>query len=355
MMKTPALLFCAIILFLQQAISQDKLKVVIAGLTHDHVNGTFARANEGVVEIIGIAEKDEQLCNRMKKTWHLPDSLFYPTLSAALAKKKPDLVMIYTSPAEHLPLVAACMPKHIPVMVEKPLAFSYTEALKIAELSKQFHTKVYTNYVSGWYTSFVELFNHVSEVGPIRRMVMHGGHIGPKEIGCSPDFLGWLTDPLKNGGGAITDFGCYGASILTAFMDGKTPISVYAITRHLKPDVYPKVDDDATILLEYPGTTGVIESSWSWPYTIMDIELYGKDACLHAIDPENLESKTGKGIKKMDVPAPPYKDELEYFTAVLKHGAPEIYRQMSIERNLIVVKILDAARKSAKEGKKIML
>ena len=83
--------------------------------------------------------------------------------------------------------------------------------------------------------------------------MVKSGHQGPKEIGCSADFLNWLTDPVKNGGGAVVDFGCYGANLMTGLMNGKAPVSVTAVLRHIKPDVYPKVDDDATILLEYPG------------------------------------------------------------------------------------------------------
>jgi predicted dehydrogenase len=346
------------LLLTQRLPAQEKLRIVVAGLSHDHVNNILNHNKNGKAIIIGIAEADELLCKRMKQTYQLPDSIFYLDLRTALRKQHPDLVMVYNAPTEHLKDIEICMPLHIPVMVEKPLCFSYAEAIKIAALSKQYKTKVFTNFVSNWYTSFEELLKRVmenNELGGLQKMVMHGGHRGPVEIGCSKDFLGWLTDPVKNGGGAITDFGCYGACIMTHLMEGKTPKSVFAITRHLKPAVYPKVDDDATIVLEYEHTTGIVEASWSWPYTIMDVEAYGKDKFLKAIDPANLESKTEKESKMETISDPPYKNELEYLTAVLKNGAPDNNKLLSLERNLVVVKILDAARRSAKEGKKIVL
>ena len=70
--------------------------------------------------------------------------------------------------------------------------------------------------------------------------------------------MSWLTDPEKNGGGAVVDFGCYGANLMTWLQNGRKPIAVTAVTRNFKPDVYPKVDDDATIILEYEHATGVI-------------------------------------------------------------------------------------------------
>ena len=82
--------------------------------------------------------------------------------------------------------------------------------------------------------------------------MFHHGHRGPQEIGCSQEFLSWLTDPVLNGGGALNDFGCYGADLATWFMDGQAPQSVFAITQQIKPDVYPKVEDDATIVVMRP-------------------------------------------------------------------------------------------------------
>jgi predicted dehydrogenase len=345
------------------SIREEKLKVIIAGLSHDHVNRMLDKNKSGEVIIIGIAEPDEQLRNKKKTDYQLPDSVFYKNLPAALKKSKPDLVMLFNAPVEHLAAIETCLPLKIPVMVEKPLCFSNAEAARILMLSKKYTTKVYTNYVSHWYSSNLELFKRVNEkneLGPVHKMVMHGGHRGPVEIGCSEDFLKWLTDPEKNGGGALTDFGCYGASIITELMQGKTPVSIFAITRKLKPAVYPKADDDATIVLEYPGATGIIEASWSWPYTIMDVEVYGataymRAAQINAADPITLQSKNEKETRAEEISPPQYKDELDYLTAVIKNGAPDNNKLLSIERNIIIVRILDAARRSAKEGRKILL
>jgi predicted dehydrogenase len=347
----------------QFSFAQDKLRVVIAGLSHDHVNPMLDKNKKGDIIIIGIAEPDEQLRNKKKKGYQLPDSIFYKDITAALKKNKPDLVMVYNAPVEHLAIIETCLPIKIPVMVEKPLCFSNAEAARIKALSEKYNTKVYVNYPSAWYTSFMELIKRVNEkneVDAIGKMVMHGGHQGPVEIGCSKDFLYWLTDPAKNGGGALTDFGCYGASIMTALMKDKMPLSVFAVTRHLKPAVYTKADDDATIVLEYANATGIIQASWNWPYTIMDVEVYGKNAYLHAAqingaDPVSLQSKNGKETKNEEISQPQYKDEVEYLTAVIKNGAADNNMLLSLQNNIIIVKILDAARRSAKAGRKVLL
>ena len=186
-------------------------------------------------------------------------------------------------------------------------------------------------------------------------MVVHDGHSGPKEIGCSKEFLQWLTDPEKNGGGALTDFGCYGANLMTWLMGGKAPIAVTAVTRHIKPDVYPNVDDDATILLEYENATGIIEASWNWPYGIKDFEVFGKSGYLHALNGNTLQERKKNTYDPVEVKPPIYMDNLLYLAAVLRGTVQPGSDLSSLSNNLIVVKILEAARKSAKEGRRIVL
>jgi predicted dehydrogenase len=364
-MKNIKLLLFVLFVFLQQfCFAQNKLHVVIAGLSHDHVNRMLDKNKNGDIIITGIAEADRQLSNSKKTTYQLPDSIFYNNLSSALKKTHPDLVMVYNAPSEHLAAIETCLPFKIPVMVEKPLCFSNADAAKIKMLSEKYNTKVFTNYPSIWYTSFIELLqrsNKKNELGAINKMEMHGGHAGPIEIGCSKDFANWLTDPAKNGGGAITDFGCYGASIITALMKDKMPVAVYATIRHMKPKIYTKADDDATVIVEYADATGIIEASWNWPYTIMDVEAYGTKGYLYASqfsasgEQPSLQSKNDKGSKAEEIAVPLYKDEVEYLTAVIRNGAAENNQLLSLQHNIIVVKILDAARRSAKEGKKIPL
>ena len=229
---------------------------------------------------------------------------------------------------------------------------------KIEALSKQYNTAVLTNYETTWYNSNHYAKQQVEQgaLGTIRKMVVHSGHEGPREIGCSKEFLDWLTDPVKNGGGASRDFGCYGANLMTWLMNGKRPISVSAIIHRYKPDVYPKVDDAATILLEYEGAIGVIEASWNWPYSIKDMELFGSKAYLQAVDGATiLEKKQPTKAVSSTVPVSYYSDFIAYLEAFLNGRISDSTDLSSLSNNLLVVEILEAATRSAKEGKKIRL
>jgi len=351
-------LLSSFLFFFCNAFTQP-LKVGIAGLNHDHAYGVMQQYTNGEVIILGIAEPDEQLIERYKTKWQLPDSIFYKSVTEMLQHIKPDAVLAYNAIADHLSVVEACAPKGISVMVEKPLATTVKDAARMETLAKQYHIQILTNYETTWYPTNQQVYEMVhtqNTVGDIRKMVVHDGHQGPVEIGCSKDFLEWLTDPVKNGGGAIMDFGCYGANLMTWMMNGKAPVSVTAIAKHIKPDIYPKVDDDATILLEYAGATGIIEASWNWPFGIKDMEVFGEKGYLHALNGNTLEERKDTGTySKVDVKPYIYKDNLAYLAAALKGEANISNDPSSLENNVIVVKILEAARKSAKAGKTIKL
>lgn len=340
--------------------SQKILRVVVAGLNHDHVHGVLNQFNKGHVNIVGIAEPNKQLQQKYARLYHLPDSLFFSDLKRLVFDKKPDAVLGYNAVANHVNIVEICAPLGIAVMVEKPLAATLPQAKRIEFLANKFHMNVLTNFETTWYPSFLDVYQTIASdsIGAIKKMVVHDGHQGPKEIGCSAEFLSWLTDPVLNGAGALNDFGCYGANLMTWLMHGLKPLAVTAIVRHYKPAIYPKVDDDATIIVEYPNATGQIEASWNWPFSIKDMEVFGVTGYLHALNGDSVLSRmreNRKAAKKAAPLAAPINDPITYLTAVLQHEIPGTDDQSSLKYNMIVMEILDAAKRSAETGKRIVL
>jgi predicted dehydrogenase len=358
--KSPLLLALLLVGFITHAHAQKSLRLGVAGLNHNHVYGILSRYRDGKANIVGIAEPNKALWVKFGKIFHIPDSLFFTDLKTMVLKKKPDAVLGYNAAANHVDIVEVCAPLGIPVMVEKPMAATLDQAKRINELVTKNHTVFLVNYETTWYQSTRDIYNTVNAgtIGSIKRMVAHDGHQGPKEIGCSEEFLAWLTDPILNGAGALNDFGCYGADQMTWMMHGERPIAVTAIARHYKPQVYPKVEDDATIIVEYKGATGEIEGSWNWPFSIKDFEVFGETGYLHALDTSHIVSRMReKIIGSKDVPSmeAPINDPIVYLTAVLNKQISGTDDQSSLNYNIIVMEILDAAKRSIKEGKRIVL
>jgi predicted dehydrogenase len=277
---------------------------------------------------------------------------------------KPEAVVAFGSIYEHMAAVEACAPRGIHVMVEKPLATNVAHALKMQQLAKKYKIYLLTDFETSWYPTTektYQLVNDSNYVGQIRKVVIHDGHQGPKEIGVNKEFFNWLTDPIQNGGGALVDFGCYGANLMTYLMKGEKPLSVTAVTQHFKPAIYTKVEDEATIIVTYPAAQCIIQASWNWPFSRKDMEVYGETG--YVITSNNTAMRTRNGqakeernreVTSKDVAV--YEDPFAYFADVLR-GKIKVRENSlySLENNITVVRILEAARESAKTGKTVIL
>jgi predicted dehydrogenase len=299
------------------------------------------------------------LITRYSKRFHLSSNLFYPSLEELFARTNVQAVAIFTSTFDHARVVETCAAHGVDVMMEKPLAVNMKHARAIQAAAKRSGIQVIVNYETSWYPGNQAAYTMVHDehqIGGIRRIVFHDGHRGPKEIGCSTNFLAWLTDPILNGGGAINDFGCYGADLATWLMDGQKPISVFAVAQHLKPDVYPKVEDDATIVLTYPKAQAILEPSWNWPFDRKDMEIYGQTGTVFVPQPNLLRVQTANTPNQTNIVPPPVTganaDPLSYLAAVVRKEIKPT-GLASLEVNMIVVEILDAAHESARTGKQI--
>jgi len=142
-------------------------------------------------------------------------------------------------------------------------------------------------------------------------------------------------------------------------MKGQKPLSVSAVLQQIKPDIYPNVDDEATIILTYPKTQGIIQASWNWPFGRKDMEIYGQHGYTIS-DRNGIKTRTSPDRKEdyraVSPPSRPFNDPFAYLAAVV-HGEVSMKPTdlSSLQNNMIVVEILEAARKSAKEGKVIYL
>ena len=339
--------------------AKPPFRLAIAGLTHDHVTGLLGGLpHRKDITLVGIAESNAKFAADYAAKYHLAQSIIYTDLNKMLDETKPQAVVIYTSTFDHLQVVQACAAHHIDVMMEKPLAVSNEHAAAIAEAAKKSNIHVLVNYSTTWEPANILMRNTIEQntIGEIRKIVFYKGHSGPKEI-CSPEFLNWLTDPNLNGGGALFDFGCYGANIATWLLNNQRPLSVTAITRQTKPDIYPKVDDDATVIITYPKVQVIIMASWSWPYGRDDIEIYGTAGSIKTADGRNVILRIdGKPEQKITAKPiePLYSNSLTYLAATV-NGGIKPQELASLENNMIVTEILDAARRSAQSNSTIRL
>src|SRR5262249_14650486 len=130
-----------------------------------------------------------------------------------------------------------------------------------------------------------------------------------------------------------------------------------AVTQRLKPEVYPRVDDEATIVLEYPAAQAIVQASWNWPFDRKDLEVYGRTGQALTVGQTGLRVRLeGKPeeTRQASALAPPGDDSLSYSAAVVR-GEIKPSGPSSLMNTLVVTEVLDAARRSAETGRRVSL
>ncbi|HEV2494794.1 MAG TPA: Gfo/Idh/MocA family oxidoreductase [Terriglobia bacterium] len=340
-----------------------KTRLAVIGLDHDHVWGLLGDiAKEPDAELVAIADPHPELAAKARA--RVPASVkFYDDYVKMLDEAKPEAVIVTTENDRHLEILRECARRHIHYSTEKPMATSAADAREMERLADEAHIKLMVNYWNAWVAPTHDLFHRVygGQLGPVQKIVVAYGHQGPKEIGVSKEFAAWLYDPVKNGGGALIDFGCYGAE-WALWLKGR-PSRVYAQALKLKTAQHNAVDDDALIVLEYPDATAIIQASWDWPYNEDQVEVYGPKGSLlathdelfyrSATAPDNRQMPQGEPVALQPVPHET-SNPISYFVWCIRNDKP-IENPLAAPLNVGVVEILDAAKESIRSGRPVVL
>ncbi len=354
------------LLLFQALYAQERpLKLAVINLTHSHVHWVFQSEKRGDIEIVAIVEPNQEVAEKYARQYSFSKDLVYDSIEQMLRKVKPEGVAAFGSIYDHLAVVEAFAPLGIHVMVEKPLAVNMKHARKMEALADKHKIHLLTNYETTWYASNHKVYEILSSgsIGNIKKVVVRDGHRGPKNIGVPPEFFEWLTDPALNGGGALTDFGCYGANLMTWLMNGQKPLKVLAINQQLQPENNAKVEDESNVILVYQNANAILQPSWNWPIGRKDMEVYGTSGAIFANNRTHLSLRMAKGyddytetVYNLEERTKPHNDPFSLFKAVIRNEVKlSEYDLSSLKNNMIVTEILDAAAKSAKKGKAIIL
>lgn len=331
-------------------------KIAVVGLEHSHVWGHLDKMIKGnPAKLVGIAETNPELIAEAKNAG-APDDLFHADYRKMLDAVKPDIVWAFVPNNRHLEIVQACAPRRIHVIFEKPLASTWKDALTIRDLANKHGIYVMTNYQMAWWAAnyTAKAQTDAGALGKVWRLRGVVGHGGPGSEGArSKYFFKWLTDPVENGAGALMDFGCYNALWSLWYM-GK-PLSVFAQVNHLRPDVFPKVEDNSTMILSYKDGVGLFEGSWDLPRSFQDLEVFGLQGSLYMKN-GSVEIRKRREVENVPItPLPPERAEpIAYMIHCIREKkAPE--GLVALDINLGVNEIIEAAKMSVKTGKAVAL
>ena len=366
---------CLLAFLVSLPVAAQEYKIAVVSMLHAHVWLHLGDMLEGHnAKLVGVAETLPELLQRAKRTDQIPQStktrpgvpenLFFADWKKMIDETKPDIVWAFTPTNEHVDVVRYCAPRGIHVIMEKPLAATYQEALEIQALAKKYNILALANYGSTWQAASyaVKAAVDAGEIGPVWRLHAVQGSGGPGDPKTS-SFVKWLADPVQNGGGALIDFGCYIVN-WSVWLKGM-PESVYATANHLKPNLYPKVEDNATVVLNYKDGVAILEASWDLPPAQrVGNEVYGMKGSIvggvvRKAGQPGATQTGGRSVPQGDplevTPLQPERSEpIAYMVDHIRHKQP-LDGPSALDLNVAVQEVLEAAKISIKTGKAVSL
>jgi predicted dehydrogenase len=310
-----------------------RLNVGILGLSHDHVWANLAALTNGDLgRLTAVAEPDAELRQRVGSLY--PQAAVHASFDELLERRDLDAVFVFSDNRTSAELGVRALGQRLPVMIEKPMAADLPGAEALLAASRRTGVPLMVNWPTAWRPALRYGLALVQEgaVGEPVQLSHRGGHAGPREFGCSPQFSEWLYDPKRNGGGALIDYCGYGA-LLCRIVLGQ-PQRVTAVTPPpRKPDLV--AEDNAVAVLSYPRALGLLEASWTQigGEPAFGMIVYGERGTLLVLQPratregQRVESGrvqlvTPSGSRVLEPPALPLdqRDGPTHFLARLRDG-----------------------------------
>src|SRR5437660_6300034 len=278
-----------------------RLRVGVLGLNHDHVWGNLAALNDNELgQAVAAADPDPRLRERLAREHGGVEAL--ASYDALLERADLDAVLIFADNRASAELGVRALGRGLPVMIEKPMAADLAGADAVLTAARKAGLPLMVNWPTVWRPALRHGLTLVRSgaVGEPVQLSHRGGHAGPREYGCSPQFCEWLYDPTRNGGGALVDYCGYGA-ILCRLLFGR-PHAVIAVTPPpRKPGLV--AEDNAVAVLSYPSALGLLEASWTQiggePAFAMVV--YGEGGTLLVHQPRPIREGKGAGAGRVQL------------------------------------------------------
>ena len=332
----------------------------VAGVYLPHLN------NSPYVEVVSVCDIKPERAQARAERFHVPNQ--YPHINQMMAGADFDLLLNLTDMQEHgrLNTIAILKGKHI--WSEKPLANSYKEGFELLQLAKKQGVKIWGAPAVVNSPQFAFMAKQITEgkLGTVASAHAHYGHLGPN----------WSAFFYEKLGGSLPDLGVYNLTTLSGLLG---PVkSVVAMTNILTPErtvedkgkIEVEAEDNASVLMEhYNGAISHVMCGFNYfdPYghqgTGQDkptVSVVGTKGAMHLIGydwmPFAVEMATVDHEEPQKFSTDPGSYVWEQGGSVISESLAKGFEPLiNVEHSLHVLEIIEAARKSQAEGKRIQL
>ena len=237
--------------------SNAKLRIGIIGVglyaSYKHIP-TLRQIDR--VELVAVSRRDSNKLSQIQHAFHIPEA--YTNWREMLEKARLDAVVVATPDHLHAEHAIAALEQGLHVLLEKPMAVRYEDALAIALAAEASGTILmvgYNNRVAKLWRAAKRLLAE-GALGTIRQAnfafasyrrwmwereslpddMKEAMHAGVEQMGLPPDLFDhwghtWYQDPTKSGGGMFANNATHFVD-LALWLAGAPPAEVVAFTEN---------------------------------------------------------------------------------------------------------------------------
>jgi predicted dehydrogenase len=346
--------------------NQRKVKVGLIGCGSVSTQYLPHLSKSPYVELISVCDIISERALTRSKEYNVPNHFAH--IDRMLAGPNFDLFVNLTDMQEHgrLNKQALMAGKH--VWSEKPMANTYAEGRALFELANKKKLRIWgaPAVVNSPQFAFMAKTLEEGKLGQIAAAHAHYGHTGPT----------WSAFFYEEGGGSLPDLGVYNLATLTGLLGPAE--SVIAMTSIITPErtvdnkgkIKVVAEDNAQIIMQHAnGILSHVQSGFNYfdPYghegkgqEKPTIQIWGSHGNMALVGydwaPHGVDLITHKNEKQQRfVPDPGTYVWQEGASAISESLVKGIEPVIAAEHALHVLEVIEAARASSKNGKKIAL
>ena len=349
-----------------ESTQQQKIKVGVIGC--GSVSGQYLPhlSKSPYVELVSTCDIIPERAKQQAAKYGVPNH--FPHIDQMLKGPKFDLMVTLTDMQEHGRLNKQALMAGRNVWSEKPMANTYKEGKALLDLAKEKKLRIWgaPAVVNSPQFAFMSKIIQEGKLGKVSSAHAHYGHLGPT----------WSAFFYEKGGGSLPDLGVYNLATLTGLLGPAK--SVVAMTSIVTPDrtvdnkgtIKVEAEDNAMVLMDHGnGVISHVQCGFNYfdPYghegkgqekhtitiwgTHGNMGLVGYDWAPFGVDLATQDHEKAERF----VPDPGkyvWQEGASVISESLVKGAEPL---INVEHALHVLEIIEAARASGKDGRKVKL
>lgn len=226
------------------------MKVLIAGLGNMGRSHALAHHHHQDAEIVGLVNRSG--------TVDEPELQGYPVFTdyyAALAATQPDIVVIATYSDSHADFAVAAMDAGAHVFVEKPLATTVADALRVVDCAKRTGRKLVVGYILRHHPSWQRLIAEARALG--------GPYVFRLNLNQQSDGPTWETHKaLMQTTSPLVDCGVHYVDVMCQITDAR-PLRVHGMGLRLSDEIGPDMYNYGQFQVMFSDdSVGWYEAGW---------------------------------------------------------------------------------------------